>query len=24
LRDPYTHMVFALTGTDEEICRLGH
>jgi hypothetical protein len=24
LRDPYTHMVFALAGTDEEIHRLGH
>jgi hypothetical protein len=24
LRDPYTHVVFALIGTDEEIHRLGH
>jgi hypothetical protein len=24
LHDPYTHVVFALTGTDEEIRRLGH
>jgi hypothetical protein len=24
LCDPYTHAVFAFTGTDEEIRRLGH